>query len=231
MTVGNRGKLFLVPTPIGNLEDITLRAVRILGEVDLVLCEDTRRSSILFGKYGIKTKRESYHEHNKYRRTPGILERLHDGAGIALITEAGTPGISDPGFYLTRAAIEEDIPVETLPGACAAIVALVNSGLPTDRFTFEGFLPAKKGRKKRLAELQEEVRTIIFYESPHRIKRTLSDLKEALGERRASWGREISKIHEDYQRGTLTELAAILDDKKPKGEFTLIVEGNKDSKK
>ena len=225
------GKLFLVPTPIGNLEDITLRAIRILKEVDLVLCEDTRRASILFQKYGIQTRRESFHEHNKYRRTPGVLDQLQREKNIALITEAGTPGISDPGFYLIRAAIGANISVETLPGACAAIVALVNSGLPTDRFVFEGFLPVKKGRQTRLKVLKDEPRTLIIDEAPHRIERTISDLLEVFGDRRASWGREISKVHEEYCRGKLSELLAISKEKKPRGEFTLIVEGAPGKKK
>jgi len=219
LTVAESGKLYFVPTPIGNLEDVTLRALRILKEVDLVLCEDTRRAAILFQKYDISTRRESFHDHNKIRRTPAIIERLKNGQALALITEAGTPGISDPGFYLIREAILEGIQIEVLPGACAAIVALVGSGLPTDRFVFEGFLPVKKGRKKRLEALRDESRTLIFYESPHRIGRTI-----------AAWGREISKIHEEYRRGTLSELSAALDEKKPRGEYTLIVAGG-DSKK
>lgn len=219
------GKLYVVPTPIGNLEDITLRAIRILKEADLVLCEDTRRASILFQKYGIQTKRESFHDYNKFRRTPGILEQLQIGRKIALITEAGTPGISDPGFYLIRSAIEAELLVETLPGACAAIVALVNSGLPTDRFVFEGFLPAKKGRQTRLQFLKEETRTLIFYEAPHRMEKTVSDLLTVFGDRKAVWGREISKIHEEYQRGKLSELQAVLRIKPPRGEFTVVIEG------
>lgn len=219
------GKLVIIPTPIGNLEDITLRALRILKEVDRVLCEDTRRAAILFKKYGITTRRESFHEHNKFRRTPVILEQLHHGATFALISEAGTPGVSDPGFYLVRAAVEADIPVEVLPGACAAIVGLVGSGMATDRFVFEGFLPVKKGRRKRLADLADESRTIIFYESPYRVIRTLKDLLETFGDRRAAWGRELSKIHEEYQRGTLSELLSIAASVPPRGEYTLIVAG------
>jgi 16S rRNA (cytidine1402-2'-O)-methyltransferase len=226
MTPGSdAGKLILVPTPIGNLEDITLRAIRVLKEVDRVLCEDTRRASVLFKKYAITTKRESYHEHNKFRRTPLIIERLKKGETIALITEAGTPGISDPGFFLIRAALEAEIPVETLPGACAVIVGLVGSGLPTDRFVFEGFLPPKKGRKKRLASLADEPRTLVFYESPHRIRRTLKDLLETIGDRRAAWGRELTKMHEEYRRGTLSQLLTIAETIEPRGEYTLIVQG------
>lgn len=220
----NSGKLYLVPTPIGNLEDVTLRAIRILKEVDLVLCEDTRRASVLFQKHGISNKKESFHEHNKFRRTPAVIERLKEGQNVALITEAGTPGISDPGFYLVREAISEQVSVEVLPGACAAIVGLVGSGLPTDRFVFEGFLPVKKGRKKRLESLVDESRTMIFYESPHRIKRTVNDLLSVFGDRKAAWGRELTKMHEEYQRGMLSELAELLEKKAPRGEYTLVVE-------
>jgi len=219
------GKLYIVPTPIGNLEDITFRAVKVLKDVDLILCEDTRRAGVLFQRYGITTKRESFHEHNKFRRTPSVIERLEEGNQIALISEAGTPGISDPGFYLVRAAVEAEISVEALPGACAAIVGLVGSGLPTDRFTFEGFLPVKKGRKKRLESLIDEPRTMIFYEGPHRIKRTITDLRDTLGDRKAAWAREITKIHEEYKRGNLSDLLQFLEVKAPKGEYTLIVEG------
>lgn len=219
------GKLYLVPTPIGNLEDITLRAIRISKESDVVLCEDTRRAAILLQKYGISTRRESFHDHNKYQRTPVILERLRQGETIAQITEAGTPGISDPGFYLVRAAIEANIPVEVLPGACAAIVGLVGSGLSTNRFAFEGFLPAKKGRRNRLQKLKDEPRTLIFYEAPHRIQRTVKDLLVTLGDRRASWGRELSKLHEEYYRGKLSDLLVELERKSPRGEYTLVVEG------
>jgi 16S rRNA (cytidine1402-2'-O)-methyltransferase len=219
------GKLYLVPTPIGNLEDVTLRAIRILKEADLVLCEDTRRAAVLFQKHGISNKKESFHEHNKFRRTPAVIERLKEGLNVALITEAGTPGVSDPGFYLVREAISEQVSVEVLPGACAAIVGLVGSGLPTDRFVFEGFLPVKKGRKKRLASLSAEPRTLVFYESPHRIKRTVSDLLNALGNRQAAWGRELTKLHEEYQRGTLSDLVEVLEQTAPRGEYTLIVAG------
>jgi 16S rRNA (cytidine1402-2'-O)-methyltransferase len=204
------GKLYLVPTPIGNLEDITLRAIRVLKEANLVLCEDTRRAAILFQKYNILTPKDSYHEHNKFGKTPGLLERIKQGQVIAQISEAGTPGISDPGFYLAR----------------AAIVALVGSGLPTDRFIFEGFLPAKKGRKSRLDFLKDDPRTLIFFEAPHRIQRTVNDLLMAFGDRRAAYGRELTKIHEEFRRGTLSELAADFDNREPRGEYTLVVEGN-----
>ncbi|MCX6641572.1 MAG: 16S rRNA (cytidine(1402)-2'-O)-methyltransferase [bacterium] len=222
------GTLYLVPTPIGNLEDVTLRAIRILKEVDLMLCEDTRRTAILCAKYGISTRRDSYQDHNKFRKTPAVLELLKSGKSIALVTEAGTPGISDPGFYLTRAAIETGIKIDSLPGACAAIVALVASGLPTDRFIFEGFLPPKKGRKTRLTELAVEPRTIIFYEAPHRIKQTLADLLTYFGDRRAVYGRELTKIHEEYVRGNLSELVKHVEEKPPRGEYTLVVAGKRD---
>ncbi|MFH1862617.1 MAG: 16S rRNA (cytidine(1402)-2'-O)-methyltransferase [bacterium] len=221
-----RGRLFIVPTPIGNLEDITLRAIRILKEVDLVLCEDTRRAAILFQKYGVTTRRESFYDHNARQRTPAVLERLQTGKRIALISEAGTPGVSDPGFYLIRAAVGAELDVEVLPGACAAIVALVASGLPCDRFAFEGFLPAKKGRRTRLQNLKDEPRTLIFYESPHRMQRTLRDLLETLGDRQASYGRELTKLHEEVVRGTLSQLAQRLEERPAKGEFTLIVAGS-----
>ena len=225
MNQASRGKLYLVPTPIGNLEDVTLRALRILKEVHLVLCEDTRRAAILFQKFDIHTPRESFHDYNKFAKTPGIIEKLKQGQSIAQISEAGTPGISDPGFYLARKAIAESIPLEVLPGACAAIVALVGSGLPTDRFAFEGFLPAKKGRKSRLETLKDDPRTLIFFEAPHRIKRTLTDLLETCGDRRAAWGRELSKIHEEFVRGRLSDLLKHLEAHAARGEYTLIVEG------
>ena len=231
MNAAAGGKLYVIPTPIGNLEDITLRALRILKEADVVLCEDTRRTATLFQKYDIHTRRESFHEHNKFRRTPSVIKRLNQGQIFAQISEAGTPGISDPGFYLIRATISADIPVEVLPGACAAIVALVGSGLPLDRFAFEGFLPAKKGRKTRLENLSHERRTMIFYEAPHRMKRTVGDLLAAFGDRRAAWGRELSKIHEEYRRGTLSDLLNKLEEKTPRGEYTLIVEGETSRKK
>lgn len=226
-----RGKLYVVPTPIGNLEDMTLRALRALKEVDVVLCEDTRRTAILFQKYDIHTRRESFHEHNKFRRTPLILARLEQGHSFAQISEAGTPGISDPGFYLVREVINAGFPVEVLPGACAAIVGLVGSGLPLDRFAFEGFLPAKKGRHTRLESLKEETRTMVFYEAPHRMKRTVDDLLVHLGDRRAAWGRELTKIHEEYTRGTLSEMLKKLEQKPPRGEYTLIVEGKSADKR
>ncbi|RJP82433.1 MAG: 16S rRNA (cytidine(1402)-2'-O)-methyltransferase [Candidatus Zixiibacteriota bacterium] len=219
------GRLFLVPTPIGNLEDVTLRALRVLKEADLVLCEDTRRAAILFARYDIHTPRESFFDHNQAQRTPMVLERLRQGQKVALISEAGTPGISDPGFYLARAAIEAGLPVEALPGACAAVVALVGSGLPSDRFAFEGFLPAKKGRRTRLEQLKDDTRTLVFYEGPHRMIRTVTDLLAHLGDRRAAWGRELTKVHEEYQRGRLSDLLKTLQERPPRGEFTLVVEG------
>ncbi len=225
MTASKPGKLYLVPTPIGNLEDITLRALRILKEAELVLCEDTRRAAILFQKYGIQTPRESYHEHNKFHKTPCVIRRIQEGVNIALISEAGTPGISDPGFHLAREVIAVGLPLEVLPGPSAVITALVGSGLPTDRFVFEGFLPAKKGRRARLESLKDDPRTLVFYEAPHRLRRTLEDLLNTLGDRQAAWGREISKVYEEFTRGKLSELLKRQEIQPPKGEFTLIVEG------
>jgi 16S rRNA (cytidine1402-2'-O)-methyltransferase len=225
MTPESAGKLYLVPTPIGNLEDITLRALRVLKEASLVLCEDTRRAAILFQRHGINTPREAHHDFNEAQRTPHLIERLKSGEVIAQISEAGTPGISDPGFYLAREAIAAGILVEALPGACAAIVTLTGSGLPSDRFIFEGFLPAKKGRMTRLESLKDDPRTLVFYEAPHRIRRTIKDLLESLGDRRAAWGRELTKIHEEYRRGRLSELQVEIEAKAPRGEYTLVVEG------
>src|SRR5690554_2597095 len=189
--------LYLVPTPVGNLEDITLRAIRILKEVALIACEDTRTSGVLLNHYGIETPKISYHDHNERSRTPQLIERMLAGEPIALITDAGSPGISDPGFYLVRACIHQDIRVKALPGATAFVPALTISGLPSDRFVFEGFLPAKKGRHTRLTSLTEDPRTLLFYESPHRLPRTLKDLREAFGsDRPAAVVREISKKFE-----------------------------------
>jgi 16S rRNA (cytidine1402-2'-O)-methyltransferase len=220
------GKLFLVPTPIGNLEDITLRAVRLLGEVDAVIAEDTRTSGQLLKHLGISKPFIAFHIHNEHQVTGRLVQRMEAGERFALVTDAGTPGISDPGFLLVRAAVQAGVAVETLPGPTAFVPALVNSGLPCDRFTFEGFLPVKKGRKTRIAELASEPRTMVFYESPHRITKTLKELGEAFGtERRATVSREISKLHEQTLRGTLAELAAHFDEHAPKGEFVLCVAG------
>lgn len=220
------GKLYLIPTPIGNLEDITLRAINILKSVDLILAEDTRTSKVLLNKYEISTKMESHHKFNEHEKVEYVAQRISAGMNIALISDAGTPAISDPGFLLVRKCVENDIEVETLPGATAFVPALVNSGLPTDRFTFEGFLPPKKGRMTRLTELAEEPRTMIFYESPYRLAKTLKQLCEFFGEeRRCSVSREISKLHEETKRGTLKELSQWYEKHEPKGEIVFIVEG------
>ncbi len=220
------GRLWLVPTPIGNLEDITLRAKRILAEADAVIAEDTRTSGRLLQRYGIQQKFIAFHIHNEHRITDQLIQRMLAGERFALVTDAGMPAISDPGFLLVRAAVKAGIPVETLPGPTAFVVALVNSGLPCDRFTFEGFLPVKKGRRTRIAELATERRTMVFYESPHRIARTLQELAEAFGaERPASVSRELTKLHEETLRGTLAELAAHFAKHAPKGEFVLCVAG------
>ena len=214
--------LYLAATPIGNLEDITYRAVKVLREADLILCEDTRHSRILLSHYDIKGPVSSYHDFNKEKVAPGIIERLKAGASIALISDAGTPGISDPAFYLVRLAIAQGIEVIPIPGASSLICALVASGLPVDRFCFEGFLPVKKGRKKRLAKLKEEERTIILFESPHRIERTLRDIGENLGDRKVVIAREISKIHEEFVRGRISEIIGKFIQK---GEIVIVIEG------
>ena len=214
--------LYLAATPIGNLEDITYRAVKVLREADLILCEDTRHSRILLSHYDIKGPVSSYHDFNKEKVAPGIIERLKAGASIALISDAGTPGISDPAFYLVRMAIAEGIEVIPIPGASSLICALVASGLPVDRFCFEGFLPVKKGRKKRLEKLKEEERTIILFESPHRIERTLRDIGENLGDRKVVIAREISKIHEEFVRGRISEIIGKFIQK---GEIVIVIEG------
>ncbi len=220
------GKLFIVPTPVGNLSDMTLRAIEVLKSADVILAEDTRTSSVLLKHYGISAKLEAHHKFNEHTRVSSVSERILSGMNIALVSDAGTPGISDPGFLLARKCIEEGIEVETLPGPTAFVPALVNSGLPCDRFAFEGFLPVKKGRQTRLTQLAQEDRTLIFYESPYRLAKTLGQLAEYFGaERRASVSREISKLHEETRRGTLAELAAWYTEHEPKGEIVLIVEG------
>jgi 16S rRNA (cytidine1402-2'-O)-methyltransferase len=217
-------RLYIVPTPIGNLEDITLRAIRILKEVDLILAEDTRTSSVLLRKYGITTRMESHHKFNEHRTVASVTERILSGIQVALISDAGTPGISDPGFLLVRSCVEAGIEVETLPGATAFVPALVNSGFPCDRFVFEGFLPVKKGRQTRLKALQQETRTMIFYESPHRLVKTLTQFAEYFGaERPASVSREISKIYDTTHRGTLASLAEYFTSHEPKGEIVIVV--------
>lgn len=219
-------KLYIVPTPIGNLEDITLRAIRVLKESEIILCEDTRTSGFLLKHLEVKAPLWSHHKFNEHRTVEQIAERVAAGQTISLISDAGTPGISDPGFLLIRTCIEKGIEVECLPGATAFIPALVASGLPCDRFIFEGFLPQKKGRNKRLEALKTEERTIVFYESPFRLVKLLQQLAEIFGaERKACVSRELTKIHEENARGTLTELIAHFESKTVKGEIVVVVEG------
>lgn len=218
------GKLHIVPTPVGNLEDMTFRAVRVLKEADLILAEDTRTSSVLLRRYDIHGRLESHHKFNEHQTVAVIKDRILAGMNVALISDAGTPGISDPGFLLVRTCAEEGIEVFTLPGATAFVPALVSSGLPCDRFCFEGFLPVKKGRQTKLKELAAETRTMIFYESPYRLVKTLEQFAEHFGpERRCSVAREISKVHEEHRRGSLAEVAAWYRDHEPKGEIVIIV--------
>lgn len=219
--------LYLIPTPVGNMEDMTFRAIRLLKEADVVLCEDTRTSGILLKHFQIEGKRlMAHHKFNEHGTSKAIVERLKSGETICLVTDAGTPGISDPGFLLVREAVEAGIEVQTLPGATAFVPALVSSGLPCDRFCFEGFLPQKKGRQTRLEELSHETRTMIIYESPRRIVKTLEQLATFFGEdRKMSACREISKIHEESVRGTIAEVLTHFREKEPKGEFVLIIGG------
>ena len=219
---GNR--LYIIPTPIGNLEDITLRAIRILKEVDLILSEDTRTSGKLLRHYEIQTRQSSYHQFNEHKVVDSLVERLQLGESMAVITDAGTPGISDPGFLLVRACLQNEIKVECLPGATAFVPALVNSGLPSDKFYFEGFLPHKKGRQTRLKELAEYTSTLVFYESPHRLLKTLGQFIEYFGEdRMVSISRELTKLHEENVRGTLTEVSAYFQKKPIKGEIVIVL--------
>ncbi|TGE15061.1 16S rRNA (cytidine(1402)-2'-O)-methyltransferase [Hymenobacter elongatus] len=222
--------LYLVPTPIGNLEDITLRAIRILGEVDVVLAEDTRTSGRLMQHLGLKKPMLSYHLHNEHQTVQRVLDRLEKGERMALVSDAGTPGISDPGFLLVRECLAKGLKVECLPGATAFVPALLKSGFGAERFTFEGFLPVKKGRQTRIRELQPETRTMIFYESPHRIVKTLEQLSEAFGpERLASVSRELTKLFEETVNGTLAELAAEFAGRTSiKGEIVVVVQGNRE---
>lgn len=223
------GKLFIVPTPIGNLEDITLRAIRILKEVALILAEDTRTSGKLLQHYEINTPMQSHHMHNEHKTVKNLVQRLKNSVDdIALISDAGTPAISDPGFLLTRACVENGIVVECLPGATAFVPALVNSGLPNDRFVFEGFLPVKKGRQTRLKLLAEETRTMIFYESPHKLLKTLTHFAEYFGEdREISVSRELTKLYEETIRGTVKDVLGYYTEKPPKGEIVIVVSGKK----
>ena len=217
--------LFLVPTPIGNLEDITLRALRILRSVDIILAEDTRTSGKLLKHHKVATKMQPYHAFNEHRSLMSLVTRLQQGERMALISDAGTPAVSDPGFLLVRACLEANVAVECLPGATAFVPALVKSGLPSDRFVFEGFLPHKKGRHTRLLQLAEEPRTLVFYESPHRLLKTLNQLGEYFGERRASVSRELTKLHEETRNDTLAALSEHYTTTPAKGEIVIIVEG------
>lgn len=221
-------KLFIVPTPIGNLEDLTYRAARVLEEVDIILAEDTRTSARLLAHYSISTPMRSHHMHNEHKTVKKWADEISSGKNIALITDAGTPAISDPGFLLVRECVENQIEVDCLPGATAFVPALVNSGLPCDRFTFEGFLPQKKGRQTRLKALATESKTMIFYESPYRIVKSLQQFGEYMGlDRRVSVSREISKKFEETVRGTLAEVIAHFTEKEPKGEFVIVLEGHR----
>ena len=221
-------KLILVPTPVGNLKDITFRALEVLESADIILAEDTRQTAKLLNHFNIKTPLQSHHMFNEHKNVEAVCNKILAGQTIALVSDAGTPGISDPGFLLVRTCIEKEIEVETLPGATALIPALVNSGLPSDRFCFEGFLPQKKGRNKRLSGLVEETRTMIFYESPYRLVRALKEMSEHFGpDREACVSRELSKIYEENIRGTLSFLETYYTDKPPKGEIVIIVSGKK----
>ena len=225
------GILYIVPTPVGNMEDMTFRAVRLLKEVDLVLAEDTRTSGILLKHYEIKNALMSHHKFNEHGTSAGIVNRLLAGENVALISDAGTPGISDPGFFLVREAVRAGVEVQCLPGATAFVPALVSSGLPCDRFAFEGFLPQKKGRQTKLQSLKDEERTMIFYESPFRLVKTLQQFAEVYGgDRQVSVCREISKVHEESVRGSLTEVIAHFKEKEPKGEIVIVLAGKSKEK-
>ena len=217
------GVLFIVPTPIGNLEDMTFRGIRVLKESTLIAAEDTRHTKKLLMHHNINTPTISYFEHNRFTRIPQILDHLISGKNIAVVTDAGTPGISDPAYKLIRATIENHIKVESIPGASASVTALSASGLPTDRFLFEGFLPHRKGRRKKLERLANLEATIIFYESPMRLIRTLNDILEFIGDRPAVIGRELTKVHEEYQRGKVSELINYFKENKPRGEFVVMI--------
>lgn len=220
------GMLFVVPTPVGNMEDMTFRAIKVLKEVDFILAEDTRTSSVLLHHFEIKNELHSHHKFNEHQTCQKVVERLLAGQTAALISDAGTPGISDPGFMLVRECVKNGIEVQTLPGATAFVPALVSSGLPCDKFVFEGFLPQKKGRQKHIAELKDEMRTMVFYESPYRVVKTLEQFAEVFGEdRQVSCCREISKIHEESVRGTMSEVLQYFREHEPKGEFVIVVGG------
>ena len=226
------GILYIVPTPVGNMEDMTLRAIRVLKEADVVLAEDTRTSSHLLKHFDIQQRMLSHHKFNEHGTSASVVERLKAGQTVALISDAGTPGISDPGFFLVREAVKAGIEVQTLPGATAFVPALVSSGLPCDRFCFEGFLPQKKGRQTKLLSLQDEERTMVFYESPYRVLKTLQQFAEVFGgDRQVSCCREISKVHEESVRGTLQEVIAHFQEHEPKGEFVLVVAGKNEKLK
>ena len=220
------GTLYIVPTPVGNMEDMTLRAIRTLKEADLVLAEDTRTSGILLKHFGIEQRLMSHHKFNEHGTSAAVVERLLAGQNVALVSDAGTPGISDPGFFLVREAVRAGIEVITLPGPTAFVPALVSSGLPCDRFTFEGFLPQKKGRQSRIEALRDEQRTMVFYESPYRLVKLLEQLAAVFGEdRRVSVAREISKVHEESVRGTLSEVLTHFRQTEPRGEIVVVVAG------
>lgn len=224
--MNEKGKLYLVPTPIGNLEDITLRALRVLKEADIILAEDTRTSAPMLKHFGISQKVYAHHQHNEHQSTSEVVRFLKEGKQVALISDAGTPSISDPGFFLVREALKHDIAIECLPGATAFVPALVNSGFPTDRFCFEGFLPVKKGRQTRYKALAEEERTMVFYESPHRIPKTLEEMITYFGaDRQISVSRELTKLFEETVRGTVAEVKAYYETHPVKGEFVICVAG------
>lgn len=221
------GKLYLVPTPIGNLADMTYRAVEVLKNVDLILAEDTRTSGFLLKHYEIGTPVQSFHAHNEHKKVEEVIAKLKEGKSIAQISDAGTPGISDPGFLLVREALANEIPVDSLPGATAFIPALVKSGFPCDRFVFEGFLPHKKGRQTRIESIKEETRTVVYYESPHRLLKTLQQFKEILGDRNVSVSRELTKKFEETVTGPIEEVLTYFSTKSIKGEFVIVLEGAK----
>ena len=227
--VAEKGTLYVVATPIGNLQDVTLRAIDILKTVDLIASEDTRRTVRLLSQYSVQTKQVPYHDHNKERQTPRLLQRLLAGESLAVVSDAGTPGISDPGYYLVRACLAENIEVVSIPGASSMLAALVISGLPTDRFCFEGFLPKAKGKlKKRLVKLADDCRTLVFFESPYRILKTLKAMLETFGDRPAFVGRELTKKFEQTYRDRLHRLVEVFETEKPRGEFVIIIGGKRE---